>query len=173
MNLSNDLLLQFAKITIDDKKVDQDNLLYGTIVENGDRMYVKLDGSEVLTPIASYPKISNTNLNTENEENESDSKMIDSKVSGTTEIKDGERVSVLLKNHTATITGNITSPSISIDTVISSFDIVNSFIAIANSRIAVNESDIEISKSDILTQGSKISVLESQMITANSNIAIK
>ena len=172
MNLSNDLLLQFAKITIDDKKVDQDNLLYGTIVENGDRMYVKLDGSEVLTPIASYPKISNTNLNTENEENESDSKMIDSKVSGTTEIKDGERVSVLLKNHTATITGNITSPSISIDTVISSFDIVNSFIAIANSRIAVNESDIEISKSDILTQGSKISVLESQMITANSNIAI-
>lgn len=82
MALSNDLISQFAKITKSDKKSDSEKTVYGTVVEYDGSKYVKFDGSELLTPISS-----------------------------TTNIADGERVAVMIKNHSATVTGNITSPS--------------------------------------------------------------
>ena len=82
MALSNDLISQFAKITKSDKKTDSEKTVYGTVVEYDGSKYVKFDGSELLTPISS-----------------------------TTNIADGERVAVMIKNHSATVTGNITSPS--------------------------------------------------------------
>lgn len=88
MNLSNDLVSQFVKATKDKEKPKEDTTLFGNIVTvtdsegNVGRYYVKIDGSDQLTP-----------------------------VSRTTEVKDGERVTVLIKNHTATVTGNMSSPS--------------------------------------------------------------
>lgn len=82
MSLTNELISQFVKITKDDKKSQNETTVYGTIVVNGDQEYVQLDGSELLTPINTTAKVSN-----------------------------GERVTVLLKDHTAIVTGNITAPA--------------------------------------------------------------
>lgn len=82
MALSSDLISQFVKITKDETKKQSESTLYGTVVRNGDSIHVQLDGSEVLTP-----------------------------VSTTANVKDGERVTVLIKDHTAIITGNMSSPS--------------------------------------------------------------
>ena len=83
MGLSSDLISQFARITNDNSKRDKGTVItYGTTILRGDSMYVKIDGSDVLTPVSS-----------------------------TVNVRDNERVTVMIKNHTATITGNITSPA--------------------------------------------------------------
>lgn len=88
MNLSTDLLLQFARTTKDSTNKKTETTVYGTIVEYSGSNYVKIDGSDQLTPADS-----------------------------TVSIKPGDRVTVLLKNHTATITGNISSPAASDESV--------------------------------------------------------
>lgn len=87
MALSNDLLTQFAKITRDDSKPTT-TTKYGTAVKYGGEMYVRLDGSEMLTPMDS-----------------------------TIVAKDGDRVVVKIENHHAVATGNLTTPSARNDTV--------------------------------------------------------
>ena len=82
MALSSDLISQFVKVTKDDTKTSTESTVYGTTVDYDGEIYVKLDGSELLTP-----------------------------VSKTTNVVADERVTVMIKDHTATITGNITSPS--------------------------------------------------------------
>lgn len=83
MSLSVDLISQFAKATNDSiKREKSTSIIYGTTILRGESMYVKIDGSDVLTPVSS-----------------------------TVNVRDGERVTVMIKNHTATITGNITSPA--------------------------------------------------------------
>ena len=85
MDLSNDLISKFVKITNDaDKPKSKEGTVYGTAVEYEGEMYVKIDGSDLLTPTLT-----------------------------TSDIKDGERVNVMIKNHSATVTGNVTSPSAS------------------------------------------------------------
>ena len=51
MSLSVDLISQFAKATKSDKKEKSESTAYGTTVKYEDRMYVRLDGSELLTPV--------------------------------------------------------------------------------------------------------------------------
>lgn len=82
MGLSSELISQFAKITKDKTEVKQGSTVYGTTVEYDGDIYVQLDGSDLLTPIST-----------------------------TADYKPGERVLVLIQNHTATVTGNISSPS--------------------------------------------------------------
>ena len=82
MSLSSDLISQFVKITKDDTKKQTESTVYGTVVYDG-KPYVKIDGSDLLTPVTT-----------------------------TTDVQDGERVTVLIKNHTATVTGNISSPAV-------------------------------------------------------------
>ena len=96
MALSHELISQFAKIVKYDKKQSAESTVYGTVVTDGNgNKYVKLDGSDQLTPL------------TDNERPSADST--------TASVNDGERVSVLIKNHTATITGNVSSPSVRSD----------------------------------------------------------
>lgn len=87
MALSSDLISQFVQVTKEEKK-SKETTVYGTIVEYDGGKYVKLDGSELLTPI-----------------------------SMTADALDGERVTVMIKDHTALVTGNISSPSARTDTV--------------------------------------------------------
>lgn len=82
MRLPKSLITDFVRITNDRTKENAETTVYGNIVKNGEQTYVKLDGSDILTPVLS-----------------------------TADANDGERVTVLIKNHTATVTGNITSPS--------------------------------------------------------------
>lgn len=81
MALSSDLISQFVKATNDKQETKKETTVQGTIVYNG-KTYVKLDGSDRLTP-----------------------------VSTTADVKDGDRVTVIIKDHTATVNGNISSPS--------------------------------------------------------------
>jgi hypothetical protein len=78
MGLSSDLITQFIKSTRDNTKKTNEDSVYGVVSEQNGEMYVKFDGSDVFTPVVS-----------------------------TVKIKDGDRVVVLVKNHTATVTGNI------------------------------------------------------------------
>lgn len=76
------LIDQFAKITNNDRQTPQNATLYGTIKVNGDKNYVQLDGSDLLTPCSS-----------------------------SVNVKDGERVMVVVGGHEAVVTGNMSSPA--------------------------------------------------------------
>ena len=82
MALSNDLISQFVKITRDKQQVTKESTSYGKIVTHGDKQYVQLDGSDLLTPISS-----------------------------TIIVEDGDRVIVTIKDHSAIVTGDLTNPS--------------------------------------------------------------
>ena len=87
-SLTSDLISQFVKVTKDDDKTKKETTVYGTIVKYDGGTYVQLDGSELMTPIDS-----------------------------TTDAVNGDRVTVTIKNHSAIVTGNITSPSARLDHV--------------------------------------------------------
>ena len=87
MSLSNDLISQFVKATKDNTKKPKETTVYGITVKYGDKLYVKIDGSDLLTPVTT-----------------------------TTEIKPAERVAVMIKDHTATVMGNVSVPAASTDT---------------------------------------------------------
>lgn len=82
MALSNDVISQFVKITNDKTEEKKETIVYGTVVVSNSTKYVKIDGSDLLTPIMA-----------------------------TADATDGDRVTVMIKNHTATITGNVSSPA--------------------------------------------------------------
>ena len=82
MALSNEIVSQFAKLTNGNKETEKEDILYGTVVISDGKKYVRLDGSNMDTPISS-----------------------------TTNIKANDRVMVMIKDHAAIVTGNITSPS--------------------------------------------------------------
>ena len=88
MALSDDLIAQFAKITKDKQERVKEATVYGKIVIQNEKKFVMIDGSNTLTPVVS-----------------------------TSEANEGERVTVMIKDHTATITGNISNPSSSSGTV--------------------------------------------------------
>ena len=88
MALSSDLVSQFVKVTNDKTEIKTETTVNGTIVEYEGKKYVRIDGSDLLTPYET-----------------------------TTDVENGERVKVMIKNHTATVTGNVSSPSARTDTV--------------------------------------------------------
>lgn len=98
MGLSNELISEFAKITNDKKTSRIDEVtLYGEVVKCDDTVCVKFDGSEELTPVTTIT------------EKDEDGNITNYKY-GAASVKTGDRVSVLLKNHSATITGNLSDP---------------------------------------------------------------
>lgn len=89
MALSSELASQLAKVINEDKKPTKgDTTVYGTVVEYDGRKYVKLDGSDRLTP-----------------------------VTATTSVKHDDRVTVMIKDHSAIVTGNLSDPAASDSTV--------------------------------------------------------
>ena len=81
MELSNNLTSQFAKLNNNDTP-SSGELVYGTTVMQGSKLFVNIDGSDTITPVVT-----------------------------TSDVKPGERVTVMIKDHSATIMGNITNPS--------------------------------------------------------------
>lgn len=82
MALNSKLAKEFAQIIKEDKTASKDTTVYGTAVKFNGKMYVKIDGSERMTPVET-----------------------------TTSIKEGDRVTVLIKAHSATVTGNVSDPA--------------------------------------------------------------
>lgn len=154
MGLSSDLISQFAKITNDKKQDKSDKIIYGTIKEYEGAKYVKFDGSELLTPVSS-----------------------------TTTIEDGERVTVMIKNHSAVVIGNVTSPSTSepkvndmIDGKVAEFDTVvtNKLNALEIDAVKGSISELEADNlviHDTLTANSaKIGDLEVNNLTIQEDL---
>lgn len=101
MALSHDLISQFAKLMNNNQTANSGSVVYGTVGVDvdADEKYVILDGSDQKIPITE------TSANA----------------------KAGQRVSVLVKDHTAVVTGNTSSPAASnedVETAIAEFDIV-------------------------------------------------
>lgn len=84
MALSMDLISQFVKITKDRPSEKKETMLYGTVKDYQSNLYVKIDGSDLLTPYIS-----------------------------TADVKSGDRVTLTIKNHNAIITGNLSDKSAS------------------------------------------------------------
>lgn len=126
MTLSSDLISQFVKVTNDKKEPKNESTHYGKIVTYNDHEYVQLDGSDVLTPISS-----------------------------TASIKVGERVMVTIKDHTATVTGNISDPSAGTKVVESveakadeAIDQISEFEIVITKKIVAAETEIEDLKAE-------------------------
>ena len=122
MDLSKDLISQFVKITNDNKqeKKSTESFVYGTAVEYEDDIYVKLDGSETLTPVILAA-----------------------------DIKQDERVTVLIKDHMATVIGNMSSPAAR-----------NSDLIIVNGIANTNKGNIDILNKDFGVLNAKYANIE-------------
>lgn len=83
MSLSNKMVSEFVKVTKDTPKAPNTSA-YGKVVIYDDNKYVQLDGSDLLTPADT-----------------------------TVHVNDGERVTVSINGHTATINGNLSDISAS------------------------------------------------------------
>lgn len=129
MALSQSLIDQFVKLTTVEKE-DKEVTVNGTYKKVNNVEYVRIDGSDIWTPVNSM-----------------------------VEAEDGERVKVLIKNHAATITGNITSPSARNKSVESLKD-------------EVDEQGNTIKQMDntIIQQGNSIIQLDTNIKQVDSNI---
>lgn len=130
MNLSSDLISQFVKITNDTSKANTETTVYGTVKESGGKTYVKIDGSDLLTPVKS-----------------------------TTDMKDGDRVTVKIKDHTAIATGNITSPAARVDDVTE-----------AGTKISNLEADNVTIKEQLTATEADIDTLQANSVTINGSL---
>ena len=121
MGLSSDLISEFVKVTKDDEKPKSETIVYGTTVVYEGSTYVKLDGSELLTPVS-------TTSSTEN----------------------GERVTVMIKDHTATITGNMSSPSARSGDVKDIADQITDFEIVIAEKVSTKDFNTEKARIDDL-----------------------
>lgn len=144
MPLTSDLISQFVKVTNDNKKSKSETFIYGTVVEYAGSTYVQLDGSELLTP-----------------------------VSTTTDAKPGERVTVMIKNHAATITGNMSSPSARTEDVNDVKDTVDGF-DLSGLTDKISEFEIivadKVSTDDFDAQTGRIDILQAEQVTIKESL---
>lgn len=115
------MISQFVKATKDTEKPKTGTTVNGTTVEYNGKTYVKLDGSELLTPV-------NT----------------------TATVKPGERVTVTIKDHTATVTGNLTSPSASDSDVQEIGNKISEFEIVIADKVSTKEFDAQSARIDEL-----------------------
>ena len=135
MALSSDLISQFVKATNDRTKDTSATTHYGTIVEYNDAKYIRLDGSDLLTPIES-----------------------------TVYTKDGDRVIVSIKDHTATVNGNLSDPSASGGVVTQMGYKVTEFEVVLADKVSTKMLEAEIARIDSLTADN---VTIKETLTAN------
>lgn len=133
MSITTDLISQFVKATNDKTESKKESTVYGTAVENDGSMYVRLDGSDLLTPMSTTVKATN-----------------------------GERVMVTIKNHTATITGNITSPAARNKDITGAVELISEFNAVLAQKVDTK---------DFETEKAKIETLQADNVTIKNSIA--
>lgn len=121
MPLSTDLISQFVKVTKSEPEESKECTAYGTTVEYNGSTYVKLDGSDLLTPIVT-----------------------------TADVKSGERVTVMIKDHTATVTGNISSPAARTGDVKDLGNKISEFEIVIADKVSVEQLEAEIARIDSL-----------------------
>ena len=132
MDLSRAVAKSFAEVANKVNENKKEGVTYATIVEYNDTLYAKLDGSSILTPISSTVNITN-----------------------------GDRVIVMLRNHVAVITGNLSDPSASGQAVTE----IDSKVTTLNNVVAdkVNTKELEAEKA-------RIDSLEADNVTVNEKL---
>lgn len=134
MELSYEIISQFAKVVNDNRGNNKgsETTVYGVVVSDGNgNKYVKLDGSDQLTPLS------------DNERPSADSTTANANI--------GDRVSVSIKDHTATVTGNISSPSVrteDFNDLSSGVDRISKFNTVLAERVQANAGYIKKLQSD-------------------------
>ena len=136
MALSKNLISDFVKATTDDKKTAEETTLYGTIVEYNGRKYVRLDGSDMLTPYTA-----------------------------TVAAKAGERVRVSVGKHSATVTGNVSSPAARTGDVEELGQKVDTFDAVVANKATIKDLEVERARVDDLVADN---VVIKKQLTADS-----
>lgn len=112
MGLPSDLIAQFVKVTNEKTETKQETTTYATVVEYEGSTYVKIDGSDLLTP-ATF----------------------------TTDVSADDRVVVLIKNHAALVTSNITDPSASSKEVVELGTKISDFEIVVADKVSTKEFD--------------------------------
>ena len=136
MALSKNLISDFVKATTDDKKTAEETTLYGTIVEYDGSKYVRLDGSDMLTPYTA-----------------------------TVAAKAGERVRVSVGKHSATVTGNVSSPAARTGDVEELGQKVDTFDAVVANKATIKDLEVERARVDDLVADN---VVIKNQLTADS-----
>lgn len=156
MALTSDLISQFVKVTKDKPETKKETTVYGTVVEKDGIKYVMLDGNEesgLLTPISS-----------------------------TVDAEENERVTVMIKDHTATITGNVSSPSARTDSVkeignkitevelLMADKVTTAQLDAANARIDNLVTDNVLIKDTLVASNARIDDIEADNVTINEKL---
>lgn len=147
MALSQSLVSQFAKLMNAKESQPETKTVTGTAKLYNKKIYVQLDGSDQLTPIAS----------------------------STVGMKDGDRVTVEIRNHSANITGNATDPAASsgkVDDIGNKVDDNSSKIAEFDNVIAnvVTTDDLEAINANIGNLVADNAVITGKLEAANASI---
>ena len=141
MALSNELISQFAKVVTKRESTPSVTTVNGTAKLYDGKIYVQIDGSNgQLTPIAS----------------------------STAGMEDGDRVTVQIKNHSATILGNASDPSAGM----SYADMINGKVDAANNELIIVK-DLVAEKAnvtDLNATTARIEELEADNVTINGKL---
>lgn len=145
MALSNDLVSQFAKAVAGSEATSKtETTVYGTVKIDGDKKTVEIDGSNYGIPLES-----------------------------TTDVQNGDRVTVMIKNHTAVVTGNLSTPAINKESTVEDKDGNSTKISELGIVLAdkVNAKELEAEKARIDTL--YVDVLEVEDVEVEGELKAK
>lgn len=132
MGLPIDVINQFCETVVVKENRPTESTVMGTTVKYNGAICVKIDGSDQITPVAS-----------------------------TSVVEENQRVQVLIKNHQATITGNLSDPSASGETVKSHGNKITEMDILIAGKVDTGELNAQIARIDTLV---------SDNVTINNNL---
>lgn len=132
MGLPIDVINQFCETVVVKENRPSESTVMGTTVKYNGEICVKIDGSDQITPVAS-----------------------------TSVVEENQRVQVLIKNHQATITGNLSDPSASGETVKSHGNKITEMDILIAGKVDTDELNAQIARIDNLV---------SDNVTINNNL---
>ena len=144
MDLSRNIIKRYVQVASPEKITSNSETVYGTVVNEGETLYVKIDGSNILTPVSS-----------------------------TIDIKANDRVLVLVKNHEATVIGSPSSPTARLEELNNLGTEVTKFKAVATSDLIAARADIDKLKANDVDITGRLTANEGyidNLTTENTNI---
>ena len=144
MDLSRNIIKRYVQVASPEKITSNSETVYGTVVNEGETLYVKIDGSSILTPVSS-----------------------------TIDIKANDRVLVLVKNHEATVIGSPSSPTARLEELNKLGTEVTEFKTVATSDLIAARADIDKLKANDVDITGRLTASEGyidNLTTENTNI---
>lgn len=153
MDLSRNIIKRYVAVATPEKITSNSETVYGTVVSEGEELFVMIDGSSILTPVSS-------NI----------------------DLAEGDRVLVLVKNHEATVIGSPTSPTARLEELRALEEGVSEFEVILADKVGTGElvamqaliedleaKDVEIS-GKLTANEAKVEALEVENETINGKL---